>query len=155
MTPSNNPAKLFSFEEEEYADLKWMPLTFRYRLDLCGLKLSLVAWQQLPISDRLALLNLGCEEQAERTAWISKLNAALAACGFEGSPGILDSWTDPLEIPADVAEKLLKMGFGDKTRWERLSPMQRYALCKLARSKQGEQNLVLAVKEFVGRGTAP
>lgn len=142
------PPNLFSFERDEFADLNWMPLEFRYRLDLCGLKLPLAAWQRFSFSERALLLSLPCESETERAAWIARLKTALLACGRE-EPASIECWIDPETAPGGVREKLAAMGREPVTgEWKRLKPVQRYALCKLARSKQGDRYFPLAVGEF-------
>ena len=50
------PTSVLAFEPDEAKALKWLPLAVRYKLDRCGLKLSLDQWRSLPIADRQQLL---------------------------------------------------------------------------------------------------
>lgn len=125
-----------------------MPLALRYRLDVCGLKLSLASWQSLPFSERVLLLSLSFENEDERIIWKAHLKKLVTDFGLQ-EPMVLAAWLDPQEIPNDVAEKLVLFGFQmDVEEWSRFKPMQRYALCKLARGKQAERYLFRAVLEF-------
>ena len=139
---------LFAFEADEFADLHWMPLAFRFRLDACGLKLTLASWQNLPFSERVLLLNSPFEGEDEQMVWAAHLKNALAVRGLEG-PTIMERWIDPGKIPGDVAEKLeefdCEMSAGG---WRDLTPIQRHALCKLARGKQANRYLYRAFLEF-------
>ena len=139
---------LFAFEEE-FADLHWMPLAMRFRLDVCGLKLPLVSWQSLPFSERLLLLDFSFEGEDQQILWAFHLKNVVSIHGL-GKPTPLECWVDPEKIPADVAEKL---GAFDcemsEFLWRNLKPFQRYALCKLARGKQVSRYLSRAVSEFL------
>ncbi len=148
MTPLPLPSNLFPFEREEFSDLNWMPLACRYRLDVSGLKLSLAGWQALSFSERLALLDSPFDSEAERVAWVSRLKSAVAAFGFEGLLKELEPWSDIGEIPPEVREKLTEAGLQGQIEWTGLKPLQRYALFKLAKSRQSGRYFPLAVAEF-------
>ena len=88
------PHNLFAFEEDEFADLNWMPLAFRFRLDVCGLKLPLASWQNLSFSERVLLLDFSFEGEDEQMDWAAHLKNALSVRGLVG-PAILERWIDP------------------------------------------------------------
>ena len=142
------PTNLFAFERDEFGDLNWMPLGLRYRLDLCGLKLSLSTWQRLEFTGRLQLLELPCDSATEMDAWASNLKTLVAATGRE-EPVKLEPWQDPAEIPADVHVRLAGLGSGmGVAEWRLLKPLQRYVLCKLTQSRQGDRFFSPALREF-------
>lgn len=58
MRPDLAPTACLEFEPEEAHRLQWLPLAVRYKLDGCGLRLSLAQWQGLPAAMRLHLLEL-------------------------------------------------------------------------------------------------
>jgi len=142
------PVNLFVFERDEFGDLNWMPLAFRYRLDLCGLKLPLSTWQRLDLTERIKLLERPCRTEAEIAAWASRLKIVVSAVGRE-EPATLMPWRDPTEIPPDVQARLTDLGSGmQDSEWRLLKPLQRYVLCKLAQSRQGERFFSPALREF-------
>ncbi len=139
---SDSTAGLFAFERDEFSDLNWIPLVIRYRLDSCGLKLSLSAWQKLPFAERARLLELPFGDSEEVQAWISVLNSSLAIQGG-GPPVSMPRWEEPKEPPSAVKERL-----EGPLNWDLLSPLQRYALCKLAASKTPDRYFPKALREF-------
>lgn len=142
------PHDLFGFEEEEFADLQWMPLAMRFRLDVSGFKLVLASWQILPFPERVKLLNLPFEGKHEQLLWAVYLKNALLAHGLE-EPATLEQWIDPERIPSDVLEKLVTCGCeSGEEMWMDFKPIQRYALCKLARGKRADRYLHPAFLEF-------
>ncbi len=148
--PSPVPPNLFAFERDEFSDLNWMPLAFRYRLDVCGLKMGLASWLSLPFSERISLLGLSFGNENEQVIWAARLKSAMAVCGL-GEPVDLERWVDPGTIPDDVKVKWMECSAEmDFKEWSRLKPIHRYALCKLARGKQADRYLIQAVLEFRG-----
>ena len=142
------PVNLFSFEREKYADLNWIPLALRYRLDVCGIKLSLAAWQKLSFSDRLQFLDDPFEVESERNVWATRLRKEVADVGGELLSEI-DQWMDPQTLSPDLAKKFseLEEKF-DSIVWPLLKPLERYALCKLALGKTEERFFSVTAREF-------
>jgi hypothetical protein len=52
------PDRVFSFEPVQARELEWLPLAVRYKLDACGLKISLQEWQSLHREERAVLLHI-------------------------------------------------------------------------------------------------
>lgn len=142
------PHNLFGFEESDFGDLHWIPLAMRFRLDVCGLKLPLISWQTLPLSERIGLLDYPFGRDDQKTLWSLLLKQALALYGLE-EPNILEPWIDLENIPADVLKKLEDFGCSlSEIAWQGLKPLQRYSLCKIARGKQADRYLFSAYREF-------
>jgi hypothetical protein len=142
---SDYASGLFAFEREEFSNLNWIPMLIRYRLDRCGLKLSLKGWQKLPFAERARLLELEFRGDEEVQAWISCLKNALAV--HEGEPPTpMSRWENPAEIPLNVRE-LLELG-SKEVNWGLLSPIQQYVLCKLASGKTPQRYFSQALVEF-------
>lgn len=57
MRPNVEPTACLPFEPDEVRRLSWLPLAVRHKLDGCGLRLTLTAWQALPLAVRAALLH--------------------------------------------------------------------------------------------------
>lgn len=123
-------------------------MVFRYRLDMCGLKLSLACWQSFSFSERILLVDLPFDNEGQRVIWIARLKSAIMASDME-EPSILAHWIDPETVPGDVAETLASFGKEiSMEEWCQWGPIHRYTLCKLARGKQVERYLFSAVLEF-------
>jgi len=134
--------KLYSFDGVDAA-LDLLPLAARRALDVAGLKLSLEAWRALPLESRRTLVELG----------------ASSAVDLEGVARLLlPAQTTPIEAliePHAVAVPAeLSMMFGparpiSAALWQALSPLDRYALLKVA-SKGNPERMKAAYGEIVG-----
>ena len=62
---SADHARLFGFESELETSLTYIPLAVRFKLDKCGIKLSLAQWNQLPEGERRNLLEAPCVNGAD------------------------------------------------------------------------------------------
>ena len=62
--------QFFDFEAAFVNSLRCVPMIVRYKLDACGIKLSLRAWSQFSLSTRARLVNemdrLSCRKLDER-----------------------------------------------------------------------------------------
>lgn len=56
LPPDPGPTQAFPFEPDAARALTWLPLAVRYKLDRCALRVSLQAWQALPLRSRERLL---------------------------------------------------------------------------------------------------
>lgn len=56
VSPFLKPISCLDVEPREARGLTWLPLAVRYKLDECGLRLSLREWQELPLQRRAALV---------------------------------------------------------------------------------------------------
>lgn len=149
---SADHARLFGFESELEAGLTYIPLAVRFKLDKCGLKLSLDQWQQLPEGNRWALLGVRCESGAEIADYRRQLQALIRVTTgdeprmFEVGSG---PWDDP-DVPNQVTRKALEFGAVPPTpyQWRCLTPLQRFALIKLSRDGDHGRNFMPALREF-------
>ena len=149
---SADHARLFGFESELEASLIYIPIAVRFKLDKCGVKLSLDQWKQLPQGDRRALLGVQCENDVEIADYGRELQALIrAATGDE--PRMFEvvtrPWDDP-NVPSQVTRKILECGALPPTpyQWRALTPLQRFALIKLSRDGEHGRNFVPALREF-------
>jgi len=121
----------FAFEEPN-PGLTLLPLAARRALDAAGIALSLEGWQALSLDERRLIAEAGAAavvvvEKVERLA----LRARPA-------PDRIGPRKDPDEVPLELAQSV-----GPKIRdltlaWPALTPLERYALAKLSRSKKAE-----------------
>jgi hypothetical protein len=150
---STDDARLFGFESEMEASLTYIPIAVRFKLDKCGIKLSLAQWNQLPESVRRKLLKAPCANGSE----ISRYGQALRRLISEvigDDPQLMQiaatpAWED-LQLPSQIAIKALQLGIRTPSseQWRGLTALQRFALLKLSRASSDNRNLVPALREF-------
>lgn len=149
----SNGSTIFGFESDLERSLTCIPLAVRFKLDKCGIKLSLDQWQSLPEGKRQDLLKARCEGGVEIANFRHALQALIrAASGDE--PRLLEvgkylPWDAP-EVPAQVKRKVVEAGGPPPTasQWRDLTPLERFALVKLSRDGEHGRNLIPALREF-------
>jgi cyclic pyranopterin phosphate synthase len=134
--------KLYSFDGVDQA-LDLVPLAARRALDIAGLKVSLEAWRALPLESRRALAAAGAGPIVD----------------LEGVTGLLPadqvSRIEPLVEPRGAAiPEELSVAFGptrpiSPALWQALSPLDRYALFKVA-IRGDPERIKAAYAEIVG-----
>ena len=62
-----NDTALFAFEDDFVASLRCVPMAVRFKLDACGVKLSLRQWSRFSQAERRELLLAPCETAAALT----------------------------------------------------------------------------------------
>lgn len=144
------PQGLFEFESHDAGDLRFIPLSIRYRLDRTGLKLGLEAWRGLALETRRGLLAAAMDRETGDAGFQRVLPEA---CAREGVPA---PESVPALDPADWSETAGPPGaIGENPRvaagWRGLDDFRRYALFKLARSRREPDGLARALSEFFGR----
>lgn len=157
MTTSN--ALYFQFEADFVESLRCIPMQVRYKLDTCGVKLKLHHWHEFSAEERQRLVSLPCAQEAEISQYRDYLQSLVVA--HTGSPAkdlTLDPtppWADATQIPSDVQTKLQAVGATlSLEQWQRISPLQRFALIKLSRPSHENRNFVPALREF-GLSSSP
>jgi hypothetical protein len=142
----------FAFEDETFATLALMPFAVRYRLDRVGLKLSLAAWQELPVDERLALCEHPVDTDADRSTFYARCVRDADAAGFPAKP--LAPATDPPPWRSDdafakVAARAEALGRSPaRARWEALADEEAYVLWRLADPTKDEARFAAAAREF-------
>ena len=121
----------FAFEEPN-PGLSLLPLAARRALDTAGVRLSLDAWRKLPLAERRLLVAAGTATNVSVDT-VERITARV-----EPAP----ERVAPEHDPEDVAPELVA-ALGERRRevelaWPALTPLERYALVKLARSKKAE-----------------
>lgn len=134
--------KLYSFDGVD-ATLELVPLAARRALDAAGFKPSLEAWRALPLELRREL----AEQGASRAVDIAQVERVLAAHSI---PRIAPT----AELSADGVPEAVRTAYGaacpiSEAVWVGLSPLDRYALSKLA-SRGKADRLAAAYAEIVG-----
>ncbi len=146
-------AGLFAFESELEADLTYIPMAVRFKLDKCGIKLSLDDWQLLAKHRRRELLHAPCEDAPAvadfRRALCSFVKEAAGCEPPRIATAEHPAWADD-DVPEQVVRATAATGLAapSPARWRMLTALQRFALVKLSREGRDHRNLGPALREF-------
>ncbi len=134
--------KLYSFDGVDAA-LDLLPLAARRALDVAGLKVSLEAWRALPLAARRVLVECGSTPVVD----LARVEAALG----EQPVTRIERSSDPgiSAVPAELSGPLGGKRPISQALWHALSPLDRYALVKVAGRRKAER-LDAAYAEIVG-----
>ncbi|MEI2422471.1 nitrate reductase associated protein [Arthrospira platensis SPKY2] len=144
---------LFKFEDDFVSSLRCIPMAVRYKLDTCGVKLKLAHWNQFPLSVRQQLIQHPTETQNDINTYRNLLqdfaskytDIPLKDLPVDSQPAWLDASQVPEAVQNKAAETHLQISV---EQWEKLTPIQRFALIKLSRSNHENANFIPAMKEF-------
>jgi hypothetical protein len=145
---------LFAFEDDFVKTLRCVPMAVRFKLDACGVKLSLRQWSRFTLEDRRVLREAACETPQEVAAYRERLEDLIrhrahdVAKPLSSSPD--EAWRDPTRVPAGVVAYARSIGVSppNAAAWARLSALQRFALIKLSRDNHDNVNFIPALREF-------
>jgi hypothetical protein len=146
-------ARLFGFESELEANLTYIPMAVRFKLDKCGIKLSLTMWQLLPERRRRELVRAPCDNATDAANYRQVLCSFVKQSIGDQPPSIPTAehppWADD-DIPEQISRAAAALGFPppSSARWCKLTPLQRFALIKLSREGRDHRNLGPALREF-------
>jgi cyclic pyranopterin monophosphate synthase len=134
--------KLYSFDGVDAA-LDLLPLAARRALDAAGLKLSLEAWRSLPLEQRRVLSEAGTQPKVD----VRRVQDALP----EGQTTPIDALPEAnlATVPDSLSGALGTSRPISPALWSALSPLDRYALLKVA-SRGKPERLEAAYSEIVG-----
>jgi hypothetical protein len=144
---------VFGFETESEANLIYIPLAVRFKLDKCGIKLSLAEWQRMPEHRRRELLRTPCGDAAA-VACYRRILCSFVMESSGSEPPTISAADHPLWMNDDVPEQLAKAAeaIGVATpsgaHWRALTTLERFALVKLSRAGRDHRNLEPALREF-------
>ena len=143
----------YQFESEIYPELSLIPLHVRMKLDLAGAKISLKDWLAFTLEERQVLCHLPVETEEEKKVFLSYLD--FLSRQYFGKrvalvPPMADPpWKDLGRIPEMVEAKSRENGQAvTREEWRQWDSYQRYALFKLAISKNEPEQFFEALKEF-------
>lgn len=141
---------LFEFEHDFQSDLRCIPMIVRYRLDLCGIKMSIKEWFKLGTEQRAEILAHTDAEPGRFAAEVierieRRMGTPPARCAIEAEPPWADTRRIPDEVVAKAAAEAVPL---TPQQWASLAPLQRFALFKLSRSSHKNENFVPACREF-------
>ena len=137
--------KLYGFDGVD-EQLELLPLAARRALDLAGRKLSLEGFRSLSLAEREELASLGSRDSVD----VARVSALASAGNPAAEP--MKPVLDPTPVAPDDA---LVAAYGSArpippASWSALSPLDRYALGKVARGKNAER-LERAYAEIIGQ----
>lgn len=143
----------FQFEADFVQSLRCIPMQVRYKLDTCGIKLKLEHWHQFTAAERQTLVELPCETPQDRASYRDHLQALIAQ--YTGTPAKdipIDPnppWQQTDAIPTEVQTQAHQFKTSISLEsWGALTPLQRFALCKLSRPSHENRNFRPALYEF-------
>ena len=134
--------KLYSFDGVDAA-LDLLPLAARRALDAAGLKVSLEVWRSLPLEKRRIITEAGSEPSVD----LDRVRSALPA--DQSTP--IEALAEPhlATVPSELSAPLGSSRPISAALWNALSPLDRYALLKVA-SRGKPERLNAAYSEIVG-----
>lgn len=143
----------FRFEQEFIESLHCIPMIVRFKLDTCGVKLKLMHWNQFTSQEKQVLINMACQTQEEvkiyrdflQTLVTKKTGTPAKSLSIDDNP----PWFNSEHIPVEIQEKATE--FNKKIsleKWDKLTPLQRFALIKLSRPSHENSNFFPALEEF-------
>jgi hypothetical protein len=143
----------FDFEADFTDSLRCIPMSVRYKLDTCGVKLKLNHWHRFSPVERQQLVALPCLTAPEVAAYRSHLHQLIQSrTGDQPTDLPIASqpdWLNPAQIPDSVMAQAESVAQSiTLEQWHQLSPLQRFALIKLSRSQHENSNFLPALKEF-------
>jgi len=144
----------FAFEESIAERLGCVPMAVRYKLDAAGIKLHLKQWARLPTEERRTLLSWPFASQDDLTRFADRIRS-LVESGKDPALEIFTpaGWRSLGQLPDAVRRKTSELGHAlSQPQWEKLTPLQRFALVKLSAPKHDAEKLRPALEEF---GVAP
>lgn len=145
---------LFAFEQDFVDSLRCIPMAVRFKLDLCGIKVSLRQWSRFTLADRSDMLTAPCDTPANVERYRLHLIDRIAQrAGELASPIPVErnpEWAVRDRVPSLVQAHALSIGLKapTKSQWRALTDLQRFALLKLSREGHDNVNFAPALREF-------
>lgn len=150
MTPTE--LTFFDFEADFVQSLRCIPMQVRYKLDTCGIKLKLAQWHRFTTAERETLVALPCETGLQISVYRDYLQSLITQQGEAAKDIPIDPqppWQEHKRVPAEVEGQAKQVGVSlTPEHWKSLTPLQRFALCKLSRAGHENRNFLPALKEF-------
>jgi hypothetical protein len=149
-----NDTRLFAFESDFVATLRCVPMAVRFKLDRCGIKLTLRQWSRFTPLDRRALLWKPCHAPSEVEAYRLYLVELITSRANELAKPLSQApdpvWNRASVIPSAVVEHAISLGLAPPSpaQWAKLTVLERFVLIKLTRDNHDNVNFLPAMAEF-------
>jgi hypothetical protein len=150
-------SQFFQFEAEFVDSLRCIPMQVRYKLDTCGIKLKLHHWHSFSTLQRQVLIDLPCNTTEEiqiyrdnlRSQVFQNLQVYPNDLPIDPNPEWLQLESIPIAVLLHLEEYLEKSNVAiARSQWQKLTPLQRFALIKLSTSNHENNNFLPALQEF-------
>jgi hypothetical protein len=145
---------IFNFETDFSGTLRCIPMSVRFKLDECGVKLSLKQWNRFPADERQRLVRVPGDTsqraQGYRDLLLSLIEKYAATtpefCAVDPAP----EWSDTSRVPTRIISHAAALGRKPPLpeQWRTLSPLKRFTLYKLTRPNHDNDNFLPAMREF-------
>jgi hypothetical protein len=145
---------IFGFETDFAGTLHCIPMSVRFKLDQCGIKLSLKQWNRFAPEERRELVRRTCESPQHvqlYKEYLAKLIETRASSAVEVvATDPHPEWADASHVPQRIISyaSALSVTPPSVEQWGVLTPLQRFALFKLTRAGHDNDNFVPAMQEF-------
>lgn len=146
--------QIFDFELDFAGTLHCIPMIVRFKLDQCGIKLSLRQWNRFDLEDRQQLIRRPCQSTSQITAWRAFLVLLISVRAGEPAKELpIDTrpqWDDCAVAPVSVNDRIADLSLPPLNAhvWAGLSQLQRFTLIKLTRGGHDNENFEPALREF-------
>jgi hypothetical protein len=144
----------FKFESDfAEPNIKCIPMIVRFKLDACGIKLTLTEWSRMSVDERVHCAEASCATAKAvhrygedlRKLILERTGIPVARIPIEEFP----LWSNPDLVAESVLDRLALEGVSLAVHeWKLLSDLQRFALVKLSRSSHESKNFMKAMAEF-------
>ena len=149
----NSASHCFAFEQDFIGNWRCIPLCVRRKLDLCGVKLKLNHWLLLSKDQRQTLVDWpdGADALRQLRQHLRDCTRTMADGMAKDLPPVSSApWQQVEVLPDAVQEAATARGvLLSLEQWARLSELDRFALCKLARPGHDHHNLDAAFSEVL------
>jgi hypothetical protein len=145
---------IFGFETDFAGTLHCIPMSVRFKLDQCGIKLSLKQWNRFAPEERRELVRRTCKTlehiqvYRERLAKLieTRASSAVEIVATDANP----EWANSERVPLRIVSYATALCVTPPSlrQWATLTPLQRFALFKLTRAGHDNDNFVPAMQEF-------
>lgn len=145
---------IFEFERDFSGDLRCIPMIVRFKLDLCGIKLSLRQWSRFDGQERRQLVDRPCGGARETASYRAYLEGLIEVRARETPVSLAvethPAWDDRTVVPDGIQAQVKVRGLPPLHvgAWSALEPLQRFALLKLSREGHDNDNFEPALREF-------
>jgi hypothetical protein len=147
-------SQIFEFERDFAGTLHCIPMIVRFKLDLCGVKLSLRQWSRFERQEREQLILRPCHAAREIPSYRAYLVMLISVRAGEQAVDLpIDAnpeWEACANVPGSVKAKAASLGLPAPAQpsWAALTPLQRFTLLKLTREGHDNENFEPALREF-------
>ena len=154
MTMMIDTSPIFEFERDFSGDLRCIPMIVRFKLDLCGIKLSLRQWSRFDGPERRQLVDRPCGGACQTAAYRAYLEGLIEVRAREAPVSLAveahPAWDDRTVVPDGIQAQTKIRGLPPLHvgAWSAHEPLQRFALLKLSREGHDNDNFEPALREF-------